>query len=150
MSLAYLTLANYLLHPPPNVPMRLGSGIAIIVIYFVVLLPMALSYIRVIQVVVTNPGYVTFGGSDRTNEKKGDARGIEASEVEFLDRSGIVSGRIAPPPGLQRFLDKDVFECDIDGYPRWCSSCQMWKPDRSHHSSELGRCVYKMDHFCPW
>lgn len=53
-------------------------------------------------------------------------------------------------PGLEKFYSKDVFVCEADGRPKWCSTCRQWKPDRSHHSSELGRCVRKMDHVCPW
>lgn len=53
-------------------------------------------------------------------------------------------------PGLERFYSKDVFVCENDGMPRWCSSCRIWKPDRAHHSSEINRCVRKMDHYCPW
>ncbi|KAK9462965.1 DHHC palmitoyltransferase-domain-containing protein [Lipomyces oligophaga] len=44
----------------------------------------------------------------------------------------------------------EAFICEADGYPQWCSQCQAMKPDRAHHSNELGRCVLKMDHFCPW
>ena len=34
--------------------------------------------------------------------------------------------------------------------PIWCEECHNWKPDRTHHDSHTGRCVCKMDHFCPW
>jgi len=34
--------------------------------------------------------------------------------------------------------------------PRWCIHCQLWKPPRSSHCKELGGCVLRMDHFCPW
>ncbi|KAK5998975.1 Palmitoyltransferase PFA5 [Cladobotryum mycophilum] len=53
-------------------------------------------------------------------------------------------------PFLEEFYSKDIFVCEADGRPKWCSECRRWKPDRAHHSSELGRCVRKMDHFCPW
>ncbi|RDA84151.1 hypothetical protein CP532_4536 [Ophiocordyceps camponoti-leonardi (nom. inval.)] len=53
-------------------------------------------------------------------------------------------------PGLEAFYSKDVFACEPDGRPKWCSDCRQWKPDRAHHSTELGRCVRKMDHLCPW
>ncbi|KAF4589525.1 palmitoyltransferase PFA5 [Ophiocordyceps camponoti-floridani] len=53
-------------------------------------------------------------------------------------------------PGLEAFYSKDVFLCEPDGRPKWCSDCRQWKPDRAHHSSELDRCVRKMDHLCPW
>jgi palmitoyltransferase len=45
---------------------------------------------------------------------------------------------------------REVFVCDPYGYPLWCSTCQMQKPDRVHHSAELGYCVPKMDHLCNW
>ena len=51
---------------------------------------------------------------------------------------------------MEEFYTKDVFVCEADAKPRWCSVCLNWKPDRAHHCSEIGRCVRKMDHFCPW
>ena len=54
------------------------------------------------------------------------------------------------PKNLHEFYNMDVFICENDGLPRWCFHCNCWKPDRSHHCGELGRCVRKMDHFCPW
>lgn len=32
----------------------------------------------------------------------------------------------------------------------WCRRCDAIKPPGSHHCSTAGRCVYKMDHYCPW
>ena len=55
-----------------------------------------------------------------------------------------------PSPDLRDFYTKDVFVCEGDGRPIWCSTCINWKPDRAHHCREVGRCVKKMDHFCPW
>ncbi|KAI5856451.1 DHHC palmitoyltransferase-domain-containing protein [Tricharina praecox] len=56
----------------------------------------------------------------------------------------------AAPSNLRDFLDKEIFVCEGDGLPRYCSKCNCWKPDRSHHCSEIERCVWRMDHFCPW
>lgn len=33
---------------------------------------------------------------------------------------------------------------------RYCRVCNVWKPDRTHHCSQCGRCVLNMDHHCPW
>lgn len=33
---------------------------------------------------------------------------------------------------------------------RFCNKCNAIKPPRTHHCSVLNRCVYEMDHFCPW
>ncbi|CAD7941236.1 unnamed protein product [Amoebophrya sp. A120] len=34
--------------------------------------------------------------------------------------------------------------------PRWDQKCEVWKPPRSHHDSITGRCVLRMDHYCPF
>jgi len=31
-----------------------------------------------------------------------------------------------------------------------CGVCECFKPPGSHHDSVSGRCVSRMDHFCPW
>lgn len=57
---------------------------------------------------------------------------------------------LQPKLNLESFYHRDVYTCRSDGLPMWCSECQNWKPDRAHHSGEIQRCVYKMDHYCPW
>ncbi|TPX30067.1 hypothetical protein SmJEL517_g06272 [Synchytrium microbalum] len=34
--------------------------------------------------------------------------------------------------------------------PRFCQSCQNYKPPRTHHCKDCRRCVLRMDHHCPW
>ncbi|GAA5869031.1 hypothetical protein JCM3774_002454 [Rhodotorula dairenensis] len=36
------------------------------------------------------------------------------------------------------------------GGPRYCRSCQEYKPPRAHHCRQCKRCVLRMDHHCPW
>ena len=32
----------------------------------------------------------------------------------------------------------------------WCHRCGAYKPPRAHHCSVTGRCIVKLDHYCPW
>ncbi|CAO3624215.1 unnamed protein product [Cunninghamella blakesleeana] len=34
--------------------------------------------------------------------------------------------------------------------PRYCRTCEAYKPPRTHHCRVCKRCVLKMDHHCPW
>ncbi|KAG0370612.1 DHHC palmitoyltransferase-domain-containing protein [Gamsiella multidivaricata] len=34
--------------------------------------------------------------------------------------------------------------------PRYCRTCEAFKPPRSHHCRVCKKCVLKMDHHCPW
>ncbi|KAG2224646.1 hypothetical protein INT45_007891 [Circinella minor] len=43
-----------------------------------------------------------------------------------------------------------VSVCRNDGLPRYCDTCQCYKPDRTHHCKECNACILKMDHHCPW
>jgi palmitoyltransferase len=85
-----------------------------------------------------------------TNESDKKPRTLPPQEppVTVLDTKEILSGQVPPPPGTEHFYSKEVFACDQNGLPIWCGVCNNWKPDRSHHSSDVGRCVLKLDHFC--
>ena len=72
------------------------------------------------------------------------------SSVTVLDYEAIFKGNVAPPPGLEGYYSRDVFQCDHQGLPIWCGHCVTWKPTRAHHCSDVGRCIMNLDHFCPW
>lgn len=118
-------VVEFLLNPPEGVPRRVAAGLAIVIVYYFLLIPVVVTYLRLLQVVFTRPGYVPLG-----NPREG-------SEAE-------------PAPGLEEFWQRDVFACDARGLPIWCPHCTNWKPDRAHHNQDVGRCTLKMDHFCPW
>lgn len=182
--------AHYLLHPSPNtVPSRTGTGIAIITLYVVFLLPVAITYFRLLGT-VKDPGFTPQGkpcastpikpkqeeqverhvvrcctntkvterppststASDVSRPSSAEKPGIgpHGQDVTTLDLEAIFRGDVAPPIGLESFYEKDVFACDQTGLPVWCGTCCNWKPDRTRHCSDVGRCVRKLDHFCPW
>lgn len=45
---------------------------------------------------------------------------------------------------------QNTAEAKFDGGPRFCSKCNCYKPDRTHHCRHCNRCVLRMDHHCPW
>lgn len=128
-----------------------------IVFYFVLFFLTMSAYLRTYVAVIRDPGFVPLINKpvDAPNEKqpprpkrrrrrRGEEPDVEAYEVWVpVDMN-------PDSPGLENFYSKDIFVCEADGRPKWCSSCRQWKPDRAHHSSELDRCVRKMDHLCPW
>lgn len=133
-----------------------GPAIAILVIYFILFLFMSSTYFRLLYIVNRDPGYVPLG--PRALLKKGkrrlpepDSAGLRVTEGTTPTNYDSTLDPTNPDcPGLENFYTKDVFACELDGRPRWCSECENWKPDRTHHCREVGRCVRKMDHFCPW
>lgn len=116
---------QYLLNPPKGVPKRISVGLAIPIAYLALLIPVAVTWLRLLIVVWSSPGYIPVGTPR------------DGSETD-------------PAPGLEEFWMKDVFTCDYRGLPIWCSHCDNWKLDRTHHNQDVGRCTMKMDHFCPW
>ncbi|KAK0250736.1 Palmitoyltransferase pfa5 [Friedmanniomyces endolithicus] len=111
---------NYLLNAPQHVRPRIATGIATPIVWLFLLIPVAATYLRLLLVVLRDPGYVPQGDDESKKE---------------------------PPPD---FSMRDVFVCDSNGHPIWCYYCRNWKPDRAHHNQDVGRCTLKMDHFCPW
>ncbi|KFZ11454.1 hypothetical protein V502_07538 [Pseudogymnoascus sp. VKM F-4520 (FW-2644)] len=140
---------------------RPGISVALLAIYFVLCLFMTITYGRLVYIVTVDPGYLPLGPAAKrynkadknlsrqnngTIDRANDALGPEypSSETAITRDDGPDS------PGLELFYTKDIFVCSQDGRPKWCSECANWKPDRTHHCSDIGRCVYKMDHYCPW
>ena len=116
---------QYLLNPPEGHERRVTAGLAIPIALLALLIPAAVTWLRLLLVVWSSPGYVPLG-PQRTGQE------------------------LEPAPGLEEIYQRDVFVCDARGLPIWCSHCNAWKPDRAHHNQDVGRCTMKMDHFCPW
>ncbi|KAF2843203.1 zf-DHHC-domain-containing protein [Patellaria atrata CBS 101060] len=171
---------DYLLKPALELELtrRPRTATVILVLYFVLLLLWLTPYVRIIQVIHSNPGYIpkakrpAFGGNQVGGDAQSFSRSCAPQQVgenlqeetrpngsvgydglkshEDIDRNAILNGQEAPPPGLDYFYTKDAFVCDYRGLPIFCTQCWNWKFDRTHHCSEVGRCVRRMDHFCPW
>ncbi|POR35060.1 Palmitoyltransferase [Tolypocladium paradoxum] len=128
---------------------KTGLVAALLVLYFLFFLLTVSTYARTLLSTQLDPGLVPLIHDREADEKQhrknraGRGRDPEANPWVPPDQN-------PDSPGLEAFYSKDVFVCEADGRPKWCSECRQWKPDRAHHSSELDRCVRKMDHVCPW
>lgn len=126
--LVYQICIQYLLKPSDefrqnfNIQPRRATGIALVVIYAVLLLLLLVPWSRLLQVIWSRPDVVPLGDTS-----------VEQKEVT-----------------TSWLGEYDAYICDYQGMPLWCDKCHNWKPDRTHHCKELGRCVRKMDHYCPW
>ncbi|KAM0701296.1 hypothetical protein Q7P35_011657 [Cladosporium inversicolor] len=89
-----------------------------------------------------HPGYVERGSNMHATTL--EDKNTKKCSPKMLERLSF------PAPTLDDILSKDIFVCEPDGTPKWCSTCSIWRPDRSRHCREKDRCVLKLDHFCPW
>ncbi|KIW04553.1 hypothetical protein, variant [Verruconis gallopava] len=158
---------EYLIEPAENgyrlIKERVSTAVPVLVFFFLLLVLYLSCYARLMQTIAHNPGYTTRiphsppHNVERSKEKR--ARSIlsctrstvlDDTLYPVLNRTAIVQGKVPPPPGIEYFTRKDVFICDAQGLPLFCDICNNYKPDRTHHCSEVDRCVRRMDHFCPW
>lgn len=177
-------LVDCLLRPSSQVAhtSRPAAAIVILVLYFLLLIPVAVCYFRLLQTVVVNPGYIARGpqwheGLQRRGPQNRSRRpvqwgrpsaGSQEKSSHLTSHQGIGGGEligrdyaqttapfqeidgIAIGNGVEEFWTRDIFVCDAEGKPRFCSTCLNFKSDRAHHCKEVDRCVRKMDHYCPW
>ena len=121
---------------------RIGSGAAILVIYWILFVMIVSSFFRMLWTIYRHPGFIERGPSKHAATLEDEK--TEQAPTELLERLSF------PAPTLDDILSKDVFVCQPNGTPRWCTTCRIWRPDRSRHCREKNRCVLKLDHFCPW
>jgi len=167
--LTKLICVDYLISPPRSILARpqIGSAIAILVIYYILLILLLVTFGRLLDTVVRRPGLIPRGPQwyvERARQKKNQdgrrSRSTSRSEGEKSAGSDLSDSKMPTemqylaseslPFKVEDFWLRDVFVCNADGRPPFCSTCYNWKPDRSHHCSEVNRCVLKFDHFCPW
>ncbi|OAX83035.1 hypothetical protein ACJ72_02607 [Emergomyces africanus] len=149
---------------------RNGTAIGLLVGFYILLIGLVVSYLRLLVALIWNPDYIPRGpqysesqaetGTSRRRKKSRSRRkpisNKSNGDVEWHGLSSILrrpvekSDQAFDASGFEPFYLKDVFVCKEDGRPAWCSTCCQFKPDRAHHCREIGRCIRKMDHFCPW
>jgi palmitoyltransferase len=92
--------------------------------------PSVLALWSLTMAATTDPGSVPMGARPLPSNL---ASGEDGADV-VTERDGAGGGGLRRRRGVRR-----------------CGKCDdNYKPGRAHHDSVTGRCVVKMDHFCPW
>ncbi|ESZ98362.1 hypothetical protein SBOR_1240 [Sclerotinia borealis F-4128] len=144
--LVVILCVNYLLVEQKN----RGAAVPILIIYFLLFILMASSFFRVVYMTTFDPPYAPLGAGAARIQRARKRKDDDIAGEEYTSGDFDASKDDPDSPGLELFYTKDVFGVEGDGKPRWCSECCIWKLDRQHHCSVVGRCIYKMDHYCPW
>ncbi|KAK8219797.1 Palmitoyltransferase pfa5 [Zalaria obscura] len=118
-----LLCTNYLIHPPnSSVPARPGAGIAIIVIYFVLLFPAAICYFRILLTIATNPGYTPTGMPTQAVKKRWEpeqrndvfeASCASTTVAEKTDSRSESSSKASKKRGMQEF-GQTIMQLDME------------------------------------
>ncbi|KAK2807654.1 palmitoyltransferase pfa5 [Onygenales sp. PD_10] len=162
---------DYLLVPksPSRIP-RHGMAIGLLVAFYILLISFLASYLRVLYLNTWNPDFIPQGPqyaqsqaeadrekeNDRSRKRRKSDIPPGGSDEEWHGMGTMTAGHggrsaySLDASGLEAFYLKDVYMCQDDGKPAWCSTCLQYKSDRAHHCRDVDRCVRKMDHFCPW
>lgn len=162
---------NYLIRPTYNsgARPRRGTAAAVLATYYLLLIITLISYGRLLDVVFRYPGLIPHGpqwhaevahqqkgkhARHRSNRSNRSSEDEKSADIDPNDKKMPKEHRVLAddtlPFKVDEFWKRDVFVCNPDGRPPFCSTCYNWKPDRAHHCSELNRCILKVDHFCPW
>lgn len=88
------------------------------------------------------------GSNGANGSEKWQRTAAESADIER--QTGGVAFPLSGDAAQESFWMKDIFVCQDDGRPAYCSKCSQFKTDRSHHNRDVDRCVRKLDHFCPW
>jgi hypothetical protein len=51
--------------------------------------------------------------------------------------------------GSKQLMANEIMACESTGAPKYCETCQIHRPMRTSHCQETGRCILKLDHYCP-
>jgi len=97
----------------------------------------------------TNPGSIPAGWNDNMEQKAFKAydiyKGNDSSQ-------GLYRYKVMTIQYLLAEIEKDIDvknELKDRGF-RPCKFCLKFKPPRTHHCRQCGKCVLKMDHHCNW
>jgi len=117
-------------------------------VYFIVLHYLAFWFIvSYVRVVFTGPGFVPADWNKAVTDEVLDDYIAEKK----VNSTGLFSNLLTKKTIENfNFMDEDFKDYLRRTGRRFCTFCRVFKPDRTHHCRQTGRCVLKMDHYCNW
>jgi len=70
---------------------------------------------------------------------------LSHAKAMFTNPGAVPQDAEPPPQDLMQYEEQGGWR-----KKRWCNRCKAFKPMRAHHDSVTGRCIVKLDHYCPW
>lgn len=102
-------------------------------------------------------GSPTGGAGSRTTNNPHEQTAEHADEdreallrMKVLDSLTEEDPLVPPPPPPPPRLNTYEVHFTTRGCIRFCRYCDQYKPDQAYHCHTCRRCVFMMDHHCPW
>ena len=108
-------------------------------LHCVLLILTSVSYLRTR---FTNPGYIPRPHRFSKSE-------IRALEGEKWGRALEEGNMVIVAPDEHDLRIREFMVCEPNGVPMYCTTCRIFRPERTSHCAQKGRCVVKLDHYCP-
>eukprot|EP01006_Ploeotia_vitrea_P034441 TRINITY_DN65753_c6_g2_i1.p1 TRINITY_DN65753_c6_g2~~TRINITY_DN65753_c6_g2_i1.p1 ORF type:complete len:339 (+),score=170.02 TRINITY_DN65753_c6_g2_i1:49-1065(+) len=110
----------------------------------------AMLLVSFMRAAYTAPGSIPLGSRLWKNAEFGIRMADEEHVREMMDpKSGYTGAKLEAEREFLKSLPV-VERKQKNGSFRYCSRCELYKPDRCHHCRICDACVLRMDHHCPW
>ena len=112
------------------------SGLALAcLVYMLILYSLAVTIMLVVDAAENTPEYNKWNGS----------LVIVLITMALWSHAATMCGDPGAVPHGAKPLSKNIEDTAVQ-----CGMCDNYKPPGSHHDRVSGRCISRMDHFCPW
>jgi hypothetical protein len=121
-------------------------GIVFYILAFNALYLLICIFFHYIMAIIIKPGNVTEQDALRWSRIQ---EAVQQHSLESANQRTEIGTYSTEHDLLQTYSKEDLRRVGM-GPMRMCKHCKLPKPARTHHCSVCQKCVFKMDHHCPW